>query len=207
MGIKQAISNLAARAVLAALDSSRKCQVAGLKLIAGDTKENVEYIEPYGFTSTAHAGAEAVVLFPSGDRSHGVVISVSDRRYRLKGLKSGEVAVYTDEGDSIVLKRGRVTEITTSELVVNAESKISLNAPQLVVNASSGVSFTTPIRRTLPERWTLFRMALAAPKGVHRNIALTPRMSATAGITEETVKPGRRGSMTLRARAASSTGS
>ncbi|ELY4100554.1 phage baseplate assembly protein V [Cronobacter sakazakii] len=144
MGIKQAISNLAARAVLAALDSSRKCQAAGLKLIAGDTKENVEYIEPYGFTSTAHAGAEAVVLFPSGDRSHGVVISVSDRRYRLKGLRSGEVAVYTDEGDSIVLKRGRVTEITTSELVVNAESKISLNAPQLVVNASSGVSFTTP---------------------------------------------------------------
>ncbi len=51
MGIKQAISNLAARAVLAALDSSRKCQAAGLKLIAGDTKENVEYIEPYGFTS------------------------------------------------------------------------------------------------------------------------------------------------------------
>ncbi|CCJ84740.1 Prophage baseplate assembly protein V [Cronobacter dublinensis 582] len=54
------------------------------------------------------------------------------------------MAIYTDEGDSIVLKRGRVTEITTSELVVNAESKISLNAPQLVVNASSGVSFTTP---------------------------------------------------------------
>ncbi|ELY6212262.1 phage baseplate assembly protein [Cronobacter dublinensis] len=144
MGIKQAISNLAARAVLAALDSSRKCQAAGLKLIAGETKENVEYIEPYGFTSTAHAGAEAVVLFPSGDRSHGVVISVADRRYRLKGLRSGEVAIYTDEGDSIVLKRGRVTEITTSALVVNAESKISLNAPQLVVNASSGVSFTTP---------------------------------------------------------------
>ncbi|ALB70540.1 phage baseplate assembly protein V [Cronobacter muytjensii] len=144
MGIKQAISNLAARAVLAALDSSRKCQAAGLKLIAGETKENVEYIEPYGFTSTAHTGAEAVVLFPSGDRSHGVVISVADRRYRLKGLKSGEVAIYTDEGDSIVLKRGRVTEITTSELVVNAESKISLNATQLVVNASSGVSFTTP---------------------------------------------------------------
>lgn len=67
---------------------------------------------------TAHAGAEAVVLFPSGDRSHGVVISVADRRYRLKGLKSGEVAIYTDEGDSIILKRGRVTEITTSELVV-----------------------------------------------------------------------------------------
>lgn len=144
MGIKQAISNLAARAVVVGLDTAKKCQSAGLMLIGGDKKENVEYIEPYGFTSTAQSGAEAVVLFPSGDRSHGVVIAVADRRYRLKGLKAGEVALYTDEGDSIVLKRGKITEITTGELVVNASSKISLNAPELEVNAPTKTTFTTP---------------------------------------------------------------
>lgn len=144
MGLKQSISNIATRAVLVTLNSARKCQAAGLKLIAGEEKENVEFIEQYGFTSTAHTGAEAVVLFPSGDRSHGIVISVSDRRYRLQGLQPGEVAIYTDEGDSIILKRGRKTEITTSELIINAEKNITLNTPELNANISSKTTFLTP---------------------------------------------------------------
>ncbi|ECV7453773.1 phage baseplate assembly protein domain-containing protein, partial [Escherichia coli] len=53
----------------------------------------------------ANSGAEAVVLFPDGDRSHAVVVTVSDRRYRLKGLQTGEVAVYDDQGQSVTLAR------------------------------------------------------------------------------------------------------
>lgn len=39
------------------------------------------------------------------DRSHAVVVTVSDRRYRLKGLQTGEVAVYDDQGQSVTLTR------------------------------------------------------------------------------------------------------
>lgn len=144
----QAIANLIARAVMTTIDTARKCQAVGLKLIGGETKENVEYLEPYGFTSAAKAGAEAVVLFPSGDRSHGVAIAVADRRYRLKGLKSGEVALYTDEGDSIVLKRDRVIEVTTKQFIVNAEEKISFTSPMFEVSASGSAAFTTPTLTT-----------------------------------------------------------
>ncbi|HEY3983437.1 MAG TPA: phage baseplate assembly protein V [Cedecea sp.] len=120
----KALANLFARAVLTSLDSERKCQAAGLKLIGGDVKENVEYLEPYGFTSSAQDGAEAAVLFPGGDRSHGVVISVSDRRYRLKGLKCGEVAIYDDQGQSVILTRDGI--------VVNGAGKpiVFKNAPK-----------------------------------------------------------------------------
>lgn len=45
------------------------------------------------------------LLFPDGDRSHAVVVTVSDRRYRLKGLQTGEVAVYDDQGQSVTLTR------------------------------------------------------------------------------------------------------
>lgn len=128
------IGNLIARAVLVGLNSRNKCQLADVELIAGEKKSEIEHIEPYGFTSAALDEAEAVVLFPSGDRSHGVVIAVADRRYRLQGLKRGEVAIYTDEGDSIVLKRGKLVEVTTSQLIVNASSKIVLNTP--VIEAS-----------------------------------------------------------------------
>lgn len=91
------LQNMITRAVITAIDTVRKCQTAGLKLIAGEKKENVEHLEPYGFTSAAQNGAEAVVLFPGGDRSHGVAVVVADRRFRLKGLARGEVALYDDQ--------------------------------------------------------------------------------------------------------------
>jgi len=144
MGITSSLNNLIARAVLNVLNTATKCQGVSLTLIGGEPIANVEHIEPYGFTSAALAGAEAVVLFPSGDRSHGVAIAVADRRYRLKGLAGGEVAIYTDEGDSIILKRDNVIEATTKKFIVNAEEKISLNAPEVEVNASKKVAFITP---------------------------------------------------------------
>lgn len=102
------LQNIVARAVITALDAAKKCQSVGLKLIAGDQKENVEHLEPYGFTSAAKDGAEAVVLFPGGDRSHGIAVVVSDRRYRLKGLARGEVAIYDDQGQSVTLTRAGI---------------------------------------------------------------------------------------------------
>lgn len=57
------LQNIVTRAVITALDTAKKCQAAGLKLIAGEQKENVEHLEPYGFTSAAQNGAEAVMLF------------------------------------------------------------------------------------------------------------------------------------------------
>ena len=118
------LRNLISRAVITAVDSARKCQSVGLKMIAGDQKQHVEHLEPYGFTSAAQNGAEGVALFPAGDRSHGVVVVVADRRYRLKGLKRGEVALYDDLGQSVVLTR--------SGIVVNGAGKpiIFQNAPK-----------------------------------------------------------------------------
>ncbi|CSG07264.1 phage baseplate assembly protein V [Shigella sonnei] len=118
------LRNLISRAVITAVDSARKCQSVGLKMIAGDQKQHVEHLEPYGFTSAAQNGAEGVALFPAGDRSHGVVVVVADRRYRLKGLKRGEVALYDDLGQSVVLTR--------SGIVVDGAGKaiIFKNAPK-----------------------------------------------------------------------------
>lgn len=101
----QNINNIVSRAVVSAVDVAKKCQMLGLKLIGGEPKESVEHLEPYGFTSAPQDGAEALALFPSGDRSHGVVVVVSDRRYRIKGLKRGEVAIYDDQGKSVTLTR------------------------------------------------------------------------------------------------------
>lgn len=107
-GNMKALANLFVRAVITSIDTGKKCQAVGLQLIAGDPKENMEHLEPYGFTSAAQNGAEAAVLFSGGDRSHGVVITVADRRFRLKGLQRGEVAIYDDQGQSVILTRAGV---------------------------------------------------------------------------------------------------
>ena len=97
--MQRQLLGLIGRAVVKSISAATKCQTVDVSLIA------VEHLEPYGFTARANSGAEAVVLFPDGDRSHAVVVTVSDRRYRLKGLQTGEVAVYDDQGQSVMLTR------------------------------------------------------------------------------------------------------
>ncbi|EKN4022896.1 TPA: phage baseplate assembly protein V [Yersinia enterocolitica] len=128
-GIQRGLSNMLVRAVVRRLDSSSKNQMLQIQMIADELKDNIEHLEPYGFTSAAHTGAEAFAAFPDGDRSHGVVLVVADRRYRIKGLESGEVAIYSDEGDSIILKRGNKIELNTKQFIVNAEEKAVFNTP------------------------------------------------------------------------------
>lgn len=93
MGVMQSLQRqvlgLIGRAVVKSINAASKCQMIDVELLAGQQKAGIEHLEPYGFTSRAKAGAEAVVLFPDGDRSHAVAITVSDRRYRMKGLKTG----------------------------------------------------------------------------------------------------------------------
>lgn len=118
-----------ARAVVSLVDDVQKMQALQLQLLKREIRENVERFQNYGFTGKPHPGAEAVVVFVGGNRDHGLCIAVDDRRYRLKGLQDGEVAIYTDEGDTIHLKRGNVIEVTTGTFRVNAAEKCEFNTP------------------------------------------------------------------------------
>lgn len=98
-------------------EDQQECQVS---MLEDEVADDTERMQNYGFVSNPKPGADAFIALMGGNRDHGVIIAVDDRRYRLKGLQSGEVAVYTDEGDKIVLKRGRKIEITTLEVNIVA---------------------------------------------------------------------------------------
>jgi phage baseplate assembly protein V len=106
-------------------------QAAGL---AGEKVQDNELFQHYGFSSNPPAGSQAIVLPLGGKTSQGVIIATEHGSYRIKGLKPGEVAIYTDEGDSIVLKRGRLIEASTETLKINATTKVEMNTPLLQVN-------------------------------------------------------------------------
>jgi phage baseplate assembly protein V len=126
--MRNPLAGVLARGVVVLANSARKLQALQLRITAGEVKDDVEHLEPYGFTACPHDGAEALVGF-LGDRSHGVVIMVADRRFRLQGLKPGEVALYTDEGDSLVFRRGRVIEVETVTFKVKAEASVDFETP------------------------------------------------------------------------------
>ena len=125
------LKNILVRGTLSLVDGLKKLQELQVKLLAGEIKDGMEHFEAYGFTSNPKAGAEVLAGFFGGDRSHGVVICVADRRFRLQGLESGEVAMYTDEGDKLHFKRGRVIEIKTMTLKVKAETAVEFDTPEI----------------------------------------------------------------------------
>lgn len=119
------------RAVLSAVQDGGNRQFIQFAALKGETKDKVERVQEYGFTSHPHPGAQVVFVCVAGNRDHPVAVAVDDARYRLKGLTAGEVAIYTDEGDTIILKRGNTVEITTQNLVVKASEKARFETPLL----------------------------------------------------------------------------
>lgn len=123
--LRRRVRLMVARAVVSLVNDGGGLQLLQVKLLAGEVRDDVERLQNYGFTSVPLPGAEAVMVCVSGDRDHGLVVAVDDRRCRFKGLAPGEAAIYDDQGQSVHLTRdgivvtggGRPVIITGTEVV------------------------------------------------------------------------------------------
>lgn len=97
------MANMIVRGVVQLADDSRKLQLLQLGGLAGETIDGGEHFQPYGFSSVPLAGAEHVTLFPNGDRSHPIVLAVSDRRYRPNAGEPGQVGLYHYNGAKVTM--------------------------------------------------------------------------------------------------------
>jgi phage baseplate assembly protein V len=135
---------LASRAVIRLVSDGLREQAVQLQLLSGEVGDAERY-QHYGFTSHPHPGAEAIVLSIGGSREHLVTIADGDRRYRVTALSQGEVAIYTDEGDTIRMRRGRIVEVNTQTMRINAETLCEINTATMQINASAQCAITTPV--------------------------------------------------------------
>lgn len=121
------LSNMVSRVVVALTDDSKDLQILQVDSLEGETRDGVEHFQPYGFASNPKPGAEGVVLWVGGRRDHGLAIGVADRRYRIKNLESGEVAVYDSSGSTIVFKANGDIELTPSSgtAIVTGDVEVS----------------------------------------------------------------------------------
>lgn len=125
-GLRNRVENVVARAVVKLVDDSRGRQRVQLGVVAGETVDDGEHFQPYGFSSVPMPGSEAVVVFPGGDRGHPLVVVVDDRRFRPKDGDPGDVHLYHKDGAVILLKEG-------GDIVVSAKP-----GGQVLVDDGSG---------------------------------------------------------------------
>lgn len=117
--IKRRILLLIGRAIVTYVDNSKGTQRLQLTLLADEVADGVEHFEEYGFSSYSLEGGEGVVGFLGGNRDHGIVLCVNDRRYRPTDLSQGESIMYTHEdvtaqAHRVYLKTGKKVILLTN---------------------------------------------------------------------------------------------
>lgn len=143
---------MVSRAVVRLVNDTTKTQALQVEILKGELYDRIERLQNYGITSVPLPGAEAIVLAAGGDRAHGVVVVVGDKRYRLTGLEPGEVAIHDDQGQKVHLTRegivvdgGGVGPITfTNAEKAVFEMPVEIENTLTMTGAGAAGNITTP---------------------------------------------------------------
>lgn len=151
--IQRRLDAIFSRGKLHATNATGGAQKFQIELQPGEVLDNVEHLEPYGLTSRPLPGAEVASASLGGDRNRSVVLIAADRRYRKRNLVAGEVAIYTDEGDYILLSRGRIVQVV-------AGTRVRVTAPAVEITGNATVSGTLTVAGAI-----LSNTSIADPAG------------------------------------------
>ncbi|MRR56968.1 MAG: hypothetical protein EG824_01965 [Deltaproteobacteria bacterium] len=99
----------------------------------GETIEDREYAQHYGFTSRPLAGCEAVII---REGNHYLMIASDDRRYRL-AVEAGEAALYDDQGQKV--------HLTRAGIMVSSPLRIDAQAPEIRAEATERIEAAAPL--------------------------------------------------------------
>lgn len=128
--IARRLGNLLARGTVAMANSANRMQALQIKLATGEVQDSIEHFEAYGLTAHPKTGAEHLTVYLGGERGNGITVVVADRRYRLKNLAEGEVALYDDLGHKVHLTRtGIVINGAGAPITLTGASKVRIESP------------------------------------------------------------------------------
>lgn len=131
MSLADRLRGMVSRCVVSLVSDSFKMQALQVTMMEGQTSDDVEHFQHYGFTSVPLPGAEGVALAVGGSTGHTIVINVDDRRYRLKGMRDGEVALYDDQGQKVHMTRdGIVVDGGGKPVNIINTPSVTINSPQ-----------------------------------------------------------------------------
>lgn len=124
---------LAFRGVVSHVNTAPAIMLVQADGLNGEQLQAAEYFQHYGFTSNPPAGAMMVVLPIGGKTAHGIVVATEHAAFRIKGLQSGETAIYNNNGDKIVIHIDGTIEVVAS-------SKVQITSPLVTMSGNLNVT-------------------------------------------------------------------
>lgn len=141
MSITDQVRDVAVRGIISSTEDGSPMSECQARLFDGEVEDGIERFEPYGCTARPHPGAEALVIHLDGDRSHPIVISTPDRRYRVTNLKPGEVCLYDDLGRRVLLSRSGITvDGADAPVTIRTSGSVTIDAPETTITGRLNVT-------------------------------------------------------------------
>lgn len=128
------------RAAIRNVNDDGEMQTCSVEVADGIWRDDVEVIMPFGFAAhVPEDGALGIVLSVGGDEGDLVVLPIANPSTRLGGLQEGEVGLYNQHGDKMVLTAGGDLDIKTgASVTVTSPTGVSVEGDALSLKASSG---------------------------------------------------------------------
>jgi phage baseplate assembly protein V len=134
---------------ITAINDNGPVQMAQVEFGYLELRDNTPVIYHFGFAANPPVGSNVLANFVAGDRGNGVVAGTNHQALRMRGLGSGECAIYDSLGRSVYLSAagivvngngGPVSIANASTVTVTATAQVVLNAPTVQVNGNLSVS-------------------------------------------------------------------
>ena len=114
-------------------------QVMQVSLLEGETRDEVERVQNFGFSGNPPPGSTLVAVAVGGSRDHMIVVACEHPSHS-PALQSGESAMYAQFGQLLKMdKSGNVTLTCPGNFSINAQGSISqVAAGSLSIQTAGG---------------------------------------------------------------------
>lgn len=140
--IKDRVYLMIGRAIIKAVNDGTPIQETRISALAGEAMDRIARMQEFGFASNPPEGTEAIVVALGGNRENLVIIATDNRAVRFKNLASGEMAIYTDDGTYLHLKKNGNVELKTA-------TKTLVDCPDVEITGNVLIKGDTVIEKTL----------------------------------------------------------
>ena len=137
----------ALRGLLSGLRTDTEIQFVQVKALAGETLQDVELFQHFGFTSGPPADTQLILLPLGGKSTHNVIVATENGVYRIK-VEQGETSVYNQWGAQITLKKERLIHMVCDDFVGDIKNRWQVNCTKSEVNCQQAETTAQTIQQT-----------------------------------------------------------
>lgn len=124
--LRNRVYTMITRAIIESVKDGEGIQTIKANLLAGESRDDIERFQNFGFSSNPKANSECVALSIGGNRDHLIIIVADDRQTRIKDLEPGEAAFYNAFNDFLKLTKDSDLEGTINNKLNLTVDKIRL---------------------------------------------------------------------------------